>query len=97
MIDSIMLDSVDLFTYGTLKRGQPNYSLLTDSTNGVAKWLGATKLVNKYPLVYSLVSRPWWWLVNTMYHFYWTGKERERYELLINLLCEGLLSDINFV
>ena len=40
-----------IFVYGTLKRGQPNYSLLTDSTNGIAKWLGAAKLVNKYPLV----------------------------------------------
>ena len=40
-----------VFVYGTLKRGQPNHYLLTDSSKGLAKWLGAAKLVKKYPLV----------------------------------------------
>ena len=40
-----------IFVYGTLKRGQPNYHLLTDLSKGVAKWLGAAKLEKKYPLV----------------------------------------------
>ena len=40
-----------VFVYGTLKRGQPNYHLLTDSSKGLAKWLGGAKLVKKYPLV----------------------------------------------
>ena len=40
-----------LFVYGTLRRGQPNHYLLLDQNNGVAKWLGVARLVNKYPLV----------------------------------------------
>ena len=37
--------------YGTLKRGQPNHHHLIDSSKGIAKWLGAAKLKEKYPLV----------------------------------------------
>ena len=40
-----------MFVYGTLKKGQPNHFRLLDPTNGVAKWLGAARLVKKYPLV----------------------------------------------
>ena len=40
-----------VFVYGTLKRGQPNHYFLTDSSKGVAKWLGAARLEKKYPLV----------------------------------------------
>ena len=40
-----------LFVYGTLRRGQPNHHLLVDESNGLAKWLGVARLVNKYPLV----------------------------------------------
>ena len=40
-----------VFVYGTLKRGQPNYHLLVDPKNGVAKFLGEAKLTTRYPLV----------------------------------------------
>ena len=40
-----------IFVYGTLKRGQPNHHLLTDSSKGAATWLGAAKLEKRYPLV----------------------------------------------
>ena len=40
-----------MFVYGTLKKGQPNHFRLLDPTNGVAKWLGAARLVKKHPLV----------------------------------------------
>ena len=40
-----------VFVYGTLKRGQPNYHLLTDPSKGASKWLGAAKLEKRYPLV----------------------------------------------
>ena len=40
-----------VFVYGTLKRGQPNYHLLVDPENGVAKFLGEAKLTKRYPLV----------------------------------------------
>ena len=40
-----------VFVYGTLKRGQPNYHLLVDPKNGVAKFLGEAKLTKRYPLV----------------------------------------------
>ena len=40
-----------IFVYGTLKRGQPNHHRLVESSNGVAKFLGAAKLVKRYPLV----------------------------------------------
>lgn len=40
-----------VFVYGTLKRGQPNYHLLVDPENGLAKFLGEAKLTKRYPLV----------------------------------------------
>ena len=40
-----------IFVYGTLKRGQPNHHVLTNERNGLAKWLGPARLVNKHPLV----------------------------------------------
>lgn len=40
-----------VFVYGTLKQGEPNYSVLTDKNNGYAKFLGVGKTLLKYPLV----------------------------------------------
>lgn len=40
-----------VFVYGTLKRGQPNYHLLTDLENGFAKFLSEGKTSLKFPLV----------------------------------------------
>ena len=41
-----------VFVYGTLKRGLPNYYLLTEpSKYGVARFVGEARLEKKYPLV----------------------------------------------
>ena len=40
-----------IFVYGSLKKGERNDFLLNDKTNGVAKFLGKAKLMDKYPLV----------------------------------------------
>lgn len=40
-----------VFVYGTLKRGQPNYHLLADVENGVAKFISEGQTSRKYPLV----------------------------------------------
>ena len=40
-----------VFVYGTLKRGEPNHSLMENSLNGQAKFLGHAKTVTKYPLI----------------------------------------------
>lgn len=40
-----------VFVYGTLKKGQPNYSIMLDTTKGNAKFLGHACTVDKYPLV----------------------------------------------
>ena len=40
-----------IFVYGTLKRGQPNYYLIENSSNGVAKYVGEGRTVAKWPLV----------------------------------------------
>lgn len=42
---------VRIFVYGTLKKGQPNYHRLFDSSNGKAEFLGTAKTVEKFPLV----------------------------------------------
>ncbi|XP_007666188.1 gamma-glutamylaminecyclotransferase isoform X2 [Ornithorhynchus anatinus] len=40
-----------LFIYGTLKKGQPNSSVITDPANGKSEFLGRGRTVEKYPLV----------------------------------------------
>ncbi|XP_035985409.1 gamma-glutamylaminecyclotransferase C-like [Fundulus heteroclitus] len=40
-----------VFVYGSLKRAQPNYPLITDSSNGKAELLATATTVQKYPLV----------------------------------------------
>ncbi|XP_017788823.1 PREDICTED: putative gamma-glutamylcyclotransferase CG2811 isoform X2 [Habropoda laboriosa] len=40
-----------VFVYGTLKRGEPNHSLIQDFANGYAKFLGLGRTTVKYPLI----------------------------------------------
>ncbi|XP_041834159.1 gamma-glutamylaminecyclotransferase B-like [Melanotaenia boesemani] len=40
-----------VFVYGTLKKGQPNYSRLFESRNGKAEFLASAFTTQKYPLV----------------------------------------------
>lgn len=40
-----------VFVYGTLKKGQPNYSTMLDTSKGTAKFLGRARTMDKYPLV----------------------------------------------
>ncbi|XP_025157240.1 putative gamma-glutamylcyclotransferase CG2811 isoform X2 [Harpegnathos saltator] len=40
-----------VFVYGTLKRGEPNHSIIKDVANGYAKFLGIAKTTTSYPLV----------------------------------------------
>ncbi|XP_072031180.1 gamma-glutamylaminecyclotransferase-like [Amphiura filiformis] len=40
-----------VFTYGTLKNGQPNHELMTKSEKGHATFVGEAKTVEKWPLV----------------------------------------------
>lgn len=40
-----------VFVYGTLKRGEPNYHLLTNLQNGVSTFLSEGKTANRFPLV----------------------------------------------
>jgi len=40
-----------VFVYGTLKRNEPNYDLITNKENGEATFLGAAVTTEKYPLV----------------------------------------------
>lgn len=39
-----------IFTYGTLKKGEPNHDLITDS-DGHATFVGMAKTVQKWPLI----------------------------------------------
>ncbi|KAJ0009374.1 hypothetical protein NQD34_001076 [Periophthalmus magnuspinnatus] len=40
-----------VFVYGTLKKGQPNYYRMFDTSNGKTEFLGTAKTVKKFPLV----------------------------------------------
>ncbi|VDK73580.1 unnamed protein product [Onchocerca ochengi] len=40
-----------VFVYGTLKRGEPNASILADPATGTQKFVGTGKTVNAYPLI----------------------------------------------
>ncbi|XP_076159711.1 gamma-glutamylaminecyclotransferase-like isoform X1 [Alosa pseudoharengus] len=40
-----------IFVYGTLKKGQPNYSRMLDPANGRASFLGRASTIDKFPLV----------------------------------------------
>lgn len=40
-----------VFTYGTLKYGQPNHHILTNPNNGRATLIGTAKTLKKWPLV----------------------------------------------
>ncbi|XP_043266131.1 putative gamma-glutamylcyclotransferase CG2811 isoform X2 [Colletes gigas] len=40
-----------VFVYGTLKRGEPNNSLIQNTANGYAKFLGLGKTTIPYPLI----------------------------------------------
>ena len=40
-----------VFTYGTLKRGEPNHDVLTTETNGRAEFVGSAVTTESYPLV----------------------------------------------
>ncbi|XP_042316330.1 gamma-glutamylaminecyclotransferase isoform X2 [Sceloporus undulatus] len=40
-----------VFVYGTLKKGQPNYSYMINSANGTARFQGRGLTMEKYPLV----------------------------------------------
>lgn len=51
-ISDAALQSVNVFVYGTLKRGQPNNYWMTDATPGSpARFLGTGKMVLEHPLV----------------------------------------------
>lgn len=40
-----------VFVYGTLKRSEPNHSLISNPENGYAKFMGIGKTLMKFPLV----------------------------------------------
>jgi gamma-glutamylaminecyclotransferase len=40
-----------LLVYGTLKKGQPQENVMTDSSNGIANWVGRGTTLEKWPLV----------------------------------------------
>lgn len=40
-----------VFVYGTLKSNEPNHSVLIDSKNGTATFVGTARTVKKWPLV----------------------------------------------
>lgn len=41
----------NVFVYGTLKKGQPNYYRMFDSANGKTEFLASAYTIQKYPLV----------------------------------------------
>lgn len=46
-----VINMTQVFVYGTLKKGQPNYFRMMGSTNGKAEYCGKAHTVEKYPLV----------------------------------------------
>nr|XP_043875148.1 gamma-glutamylaminecyclotransferase B-like [Solea senegalensis] len=48
---SSSIHMIRIFVYGTLKKGQPNYFRMLDSTNGKAELLASALTTEKYPLV----------------------------------------------
>lgn len=40
-----------VFVYGTLKRGEPNTSVMTDLATGMQRFVGTGRTVNAYPLI----------------------------------------------
>lgn len=42
---------IRVFVYGTLKRGQANHYLMTDTINGSAKFIANAQTTEKFPLV----------------------------------------------
>ncbi|VDM07711.1 unnamed protein product [Wuchereria bancrofti] len=40
-----------VFVYGTLKRGEPNASVMADLVTGMQKFIGTGKTINAYPLI----------------------------------------------
>lgn len=40
-----------VFVYGTLKRGEPNASVMTNLVTGMQKFVGTGKTINAYPLI----------------------------------------------
>ncbi|XP_012695990.1 LOW QUALITY PROTEIN: gamma-glutamylaminecyclotransferase-like [Clupea harengus] len=49
MLPAVQMTQV--FVYGTLKRGQPNYSRMLDPVNGKASFCGRASTIDKFPLV----------------------------------------------
>lgn len=45
-----------VFVYGTLKRGEPNFNVLSAPQNGFSQFLFEAETLNKYPLVIGEVS-----------------------------------------
>uniref|UniRef100_A0A915PJ85 Gamma-glutamylcyclotransferase family protein n=1 Tax=Setaria digitata TaxID=48799 RepID=A0A915PJ85_9BILA len=45
-----------VFVYGTLKRGEPNASIMTDPATGIQKFVGTGKTVSAYPLIIASES-----------------------------------------
>lgn len=46
---TVYMDNV--FVYGTLKKGQPNHSIIQNTANGQAEFLAHARTVERYPLV----------------------------------------------
>lgn len=46
-----VVQMTQIFVYGTLKNGQPNYFRMLDAANGKAEFLGCARTVEKYPLI----------------------------------------------
>lgn len=42
-----------VFVYGTLKQGEPNYHVMSGEETGVSKFVGTARLLKKYPLIVS--------------------------------------------
>ncbi|XP_066300695.1 gamma-glutamylaminecyclotransferase-like isoform X1 [Branchiostoma lanceolatum] len=46
-----MMSMIRVFVYGTLKTGEPNYHYMVDAANGVARFVGKARTVDRWPLV----------------------------------------------